>query len=198
MKLVVGLGNPGRRYTGTRHNVGYRVLEELARRSDSAATTSKFEADVVEMVIGSEPTMLVAPRTWMNHSGRSVGQFVRFYKLPLEDLLVICDDINLPLSRLRLRAAGSSGGQKGLADIIRELGSEQFPRLRIGIDPPPDHVDASDYVLGRFRPGERERVEAAVREAAAGVGCWIETGIESAMNAINPAPPEPEEDPPGS
>lgn len=188
MKVVVGLGNPGLKYRGTRHNVGFEVLAELARRTGAPKPKVKFEAELVETTLSGEKVLLVAPHTYMNLSGRSVRQAVDFYQLPLDDLLVVCDDLNLDVGRLRLRPGGSAGGQKGVADIIRHLGTEQFPRLRIGIGRPPGQMDAADYVLGRFSKQEREQVDHAVIAAADGVEQWVRAGISAAMNQVNAAP----------
>src|SRR5262245_27422045 len=133
MKLVVGLGNPGRKYVGTRHNIGFAVLDELRRRGGSLRPRAAFEAEVVEFHLAGVKTLLAWPQTFMNLSGSSVLGLRDFYKLPNEDLLIVCDDLNLPLGKLRLRGSGSSGGQKGLDDILRRLSSDAVPRLRIGI-----------------------------------------------------------------
>ena len=146
MKLVVGLGNPGRRYQGTRHNVGYWILAELAKRCGTSPPRDRFHGEVVEADLAGQSALLLSPTTFMNVSGTSVAEAVRFYKLPCEELLVLCDDLNLPVGKLRLRAAGSSGGQKGLDDIIARLGTEEFPRLRVGIGVAPRRPG-----LGRLR-----------------------------------------------
>ena len=185
MKLVVGLGNPGRKYKDTRHNVGYSVLTELSRRHGAGTARSKFHADVVEANIEGEKALLLAPLTYMNLSGTSVVEAARFYKLSLEDLLVICDDINLPLGKLRIRVKGSSGGQKGLADIIARLGDEQFARLRIGIGELPPGWDAPDFVLGKFNKKEKSEIEPAVMQAADAVALWARQGTEACMNRHN-------------
>lgn len=188
MKIVVGLGNPGPKYRGTRHNVGYEVVRELAERHGGGVPTIKHEAALVEVFFAGEKLLLVAPETFMNLSGRSVWPLVDFYKLPLDDLLIVCDDLNLDTGRLRLRASGSAGGQKGLAHIIQQLGSEDFPRLRIGIGRPPGRMDPADYVLAKFRSEEREIMDLAVKSAADGVESWIEEGCEKAMNKVNATP----------
>jgi PTH1 family peptidyl-tRNA hydrolase len=185
MKLVVGLGNPGRRYEGTRHNVGYAVLAELARRFGTGRPKVKFDGEVLDADLQGEKTLLLSPTTYMNRSGASVQAARDFFKLPLEDLLVICDDLNLPLAKLRIRPGGSAGGQKGLADIIRRLGTEEFPRLRIGIGTPPEGWDAVDYVLGRFSGEEAPEMEKAVSRAADAVAVWALQGIEKCMNEYN-------------
>jgi PTH1 family peptidyl-tRNA hydrolase len=188
MKIVVGLGNPGAKYRGTRHNVGFETLAELAKRHSGSVPTLKHEAELVETYLGGEKVLLVAPQTYMNLSGKSVWPLVDFYKLPLEDLLVVCDDLNLDVGRLRLRASGSAGGQKGLQNIIQVLGSEEFPRLRIGIGRPPGRMDASDYVLARFLSEERETIDHAILAAADGVELWVKEGCDKAMSKVNAAP----------
>ncbi len=185
MKLVVGLGNPGRRYEGTRHNVGFAVLAELARKFGTSRPKSKFQGEVVEADLDGRKALLLSPVTYMNNSGTSVQVARDFYKIPDEHLLVICDDLNLPLARLRFRAKGSSGGQKGLADIIRRLATEEFSRLRIGIGAPPDGWDATDYVLSKFAKEEMPEIEKAVGRAADAVAVWAREGIRHCMNQFN-------------
>ncbi len=185
MKIVVGLGNPGREYDGTRHNVGFDVVAELARRLGVSRGKLRFEAEVMEGTIGSEKLLLVRPQTFMNLSGRAVRQVVDFFQSPLSDLLVICDDMNLDVGKLRLRPGGSAGGQKGLSDIIKHLGTEEFARLRIGIGRPPGQMQATDYVLGRFRGDEKQVMELAVLKGADGVEIWAERGLGPAMNEVN-------------
>jgi PTH1 family peptidyl-tRNA hydrolase len=185
MKLVVGLGNPGRRYEGTRHNVGFAVLRELAGRFGSGAAKSRFHAEVVEADLNGRRVLLLSPLTYMNNSGTSVWEARSYYKIPNEDLLVLCDDMNLPVAKLRFRARGSSGGQKGLEDIVRRLGTEEFPRLRIGIGSPPDGWDGADYVLSKFAKEEIPEIEQAFVEAADAVAAWAREGIEFCMNQYN-------------
>lgn len=190
MKLVVGLGNPGRKYAGTRHNVGFDVVGRVAHRCGAPAPRAQFQAEMTEAAVHGERVLLAAPQTYMNLSGRSVRQIVDFYKLPLNQLLVVCDDLNLPAGRLRLRASGTAGGQKGLQNIIEHLGTEQFSRLRLGIGRPPPEIDAVDYVLMRFPASERELMEAAIVQAAEAVELWIRLGTSVAMNQINAPPPD--------
>ncbi len=185
MKLIVGLGNIGRKYENTRHNVGFNVLDLVAVRNAGGSAKEKFEGRALEIIVGSERAMLLWPHTLMNLSGRSVGAAIAFYQTPLTDLLLVCDDFNLPLGKLRLRSQGSAGGQKGLDDTIKRLGSDEFSRLRIGIGPVPDAWDAADYVLGRFGPSDRTIVEQAIDQAAEAVECWIKEGIAEAMNRFN-------------
>jgi PTH1 family peptidyl-tRNA hydrolase len=185
MKLVAGLGNPGRKYQGTRHNIGFDVLDRVARQHACSPGRSKFDAQTAEINVAGERVLLLWPTTFMNLSGASVGKARDFYKIDGEDILVVCDDINLPLAKLRFRAGGSSGGQKGLADILRRLGTEQVSRLRIGVGPVPEGWDAADFVLGRFGRGEGALVEDAVARAAEGVVCWASEGIHNCMNRYN-------------
>jgi PTH1 family peptidyl-tRNA hydrolase len=185
MKLLIGLGNPGKRYAATRHNVGFQVIDELAGRFSVGKARSKFESEVTEATWGGVQTLLLKPQTYMNRSGTSVLAARDFYKLDLKDLLIICDDFNLPLAKLRIRLKGSSGGQKGLQDIIRCLGTDEVPRLRIGIGPPPPNWDVADYVLSRFSEDEQPPVTDAVRRAADATRLWSVSGIEVCMNQFN-------------
>lgn len=191
MKLIVGLGNPGRKYAGTRHNVGFEVIAELARRHGSERPRSRFHGEILETAIEYEKTILLCPLTYMNASGQSVREAVDFYKLSLDDLLVICDDLNLPTGRLRLRPGGSAGGQNGIKDIIRCLGSQQFSRLRLGIDRPPPRWDPSDYVLGKFDEEQSAVMEQAIPRAANAAERWVAKGIQTAMNEYNENPDAP-------
>ena len=189
MKLVVGLGNPGREYNDTRHNVGFEVIAELAKRFGVGKPKSRFNAESAEVMIGMEKVVLVSPLTYMNLSGQSVRGFTDFYKLPSKDLLVICDDLNLAVGRIRLRARGSAGGQNGLKDIINRLGTEVFPRLRVGIGKPPPRWDTADYVLGKFDEVDREIVNRSVRLAADAVEHWVkENDMLKTMSKFNPDP----------
>ena len=189
MKLIVGLGNPGAKYRMNRHNVGYMVLAELANRfvgGQGIRPQSKFHGDLVDIRgAGREPILLLAPTTYMNRSGLSVGEAVGFYKIPLSDVIVVCDDLNLPFCRIRLRSEGSSGGQKGLADILRVLGTDKVQRLRIGIGSPPGRMDAAEYVLMNFMEKERPDLEITIKQAADAVVCWLNKGIAEAMNQYN-------------
>lgn len=185
MKLVVGLGNPGRKYQRTRHNVGYAVLAELAKKLEITAPKTRFQGETVETELCGEKLLLLSPTTFMNLSGGSVREAVGFYKLPLENLLVICDDLNLPLGKLRFRAKGSAGGQKGLQDIIRRLGTEEFARLRIGIGAAPDNWDWADYVLSKFSADELPVVEQTVADATEAVVVWAREGVDFCMNTHN-------------
>jgi len=185
MKLIVGLGNPTRQYQGTRHNVGFMVLGALAAKVATGRPKAKFHGELLETTVGGQRVLLLNPLTYMNRSGISVHEARDFYKLPLEDLLVICDDLNLPLAKLRFRSGGSSGGQKGLADIIERLGTDQFARLRIGIGAPPENRDSADYVLSKFTKEEADEINAAVTQAAESTTCWVTNGIQDCMNRYN-------------
>lgn len=185
MKIVVGLGNPGQKYAGTRHNVGFEVLAALAARGASDRWKMRFQAEVVEAQLVGERVLLVAPQTYMNLSGRSVRAVVDFYKSSLPDVLVVCDDLDLECGRLRLRASGSAGGQKGLKSIIEQLGSMEFARLRVGIGRPSAGGDVVEYVLQSFRSHERPVIEAAVARAVQAVEMWVKEGAAAAMNQFN-------------
>ena len=185
MKLVVGLGNPGRRYHGTRHNIGYAVLVELARRFGVAPPKARFHGEVVEAELSGQKALLLSPTTFMNLSGTSVQEAKSFYKLASEDMLVICDDLNLPVGKLRFRSRGSSGGQKGLEDIIQRVATEDFSRLRIGVGTAPEGWNWADYVLSKFAPDELPVIEKAVKVAADAVAAWAGQGIEFCMNQYN-------------
>ena len=183
-KLVVGLGNPGTKYDGTRHNVGFEVVDQLIRGGHGTSTSRKFEGLLAEVEIDFQKVLLLKPETFMNLSGRSVRQAVQFYKLEPTDVLALCDDLSLPLGKLRIRAGGSDGGQKGLRDIAAHLGTTEFPRLRVGIgDRGP--VDAADYVLGRFRPAERPVIDDALIAATQAVAVWVTQGLDAVMNRFN-------------
>ncbi|MBI3866696.1 MAG: aminoacyl-tRNA hydrolase [Planctomycetia bacterium] len=185
MNVLVGLGNPGKKYEGTRHNVGWLVIGEMAVRHGAARPKVKFEAEIAEVPVAGKKLLLVAPQTFMNASGRSVRQLVDFYQLAASEILVVCDDINLPLAKLRMRRSGSSGGQKGLENVISHLGTQDVPRLRIGVGQPTDGRDSADYVLDRFSKAEMREIEPAVRGAADAVEIWIAEGIDRAMNQFN-------------
>ncbi len=185
MKLVVGLGNPGRRYEGTRHNIGYAVVAELARMFGVTTPKSRFRGETVEADVNGQKVLLLSPTTFMNLSGASVLEAKNFYKVADEDLLIVCDDLNLPVGKLRFRARGSSGGQKGLDDIINRLATEDFPRLRIGVGTAPEGWAWADYVLSKFNPGELPVVKTAVELAADAVAVWVREGVDLCMNQYN-------------
>lgn len=185
MKLVVGLGNPGRKYEGTRHNVGFVVLDQLARRHNAARPKSNFQGEISETEFNGQKILLLWPHTFMNLSGASVLAARDFYKLENSDLLIVCDDFNLPLAKLRMRSEGSAGGQKGLDDVVNRLGTETVPRLRIGVGPLPTNWDPADFVLSRFTKDEVPEIEATVDRAANAVEDWTKLGMAECMNRYN-------------
>ena len=184
LKVVVGLGNPGSRYQRTRHNVGFAVVDLLAESTGVGRLQVRFQAEMRDWRVGEDKVLLVKPETFMNLSGRAVRQVMDFYQVPLENLLVVCDDINLPLGKLRFRAGGTHGGHNGLRDIQSHLGTTDYSRLRLGVGAPPQD-ETVDYVLGRFQPSERPVIDDAIRLAAQGVEAWIRNGIEACMNQYN-------------
>lgn len=185
MKLLVGLGNPGHAYRDTRHNVGFEVLEVLARRAGSPPRKQRFQGEAAQATVRGVPVLLLWPLTWMNLSGSSVLAARDFYKISDSDMIVICDDFNLPLDTIRLRPGGSAGGQNGLADVLARLGTTTIPRLRLGIGPVPAGWKAADFVLGKFPKAERERVGVVIERAADAAEEWAALGIQAAMNAYN-------------
>ncbi|MBI1914835.1 MAG: aminoacyl-tRNA hydrolase [Planctomycetes bacterium] len=187
LKVIVGLGNPGRQYHGTRHNVGYAVVDLLAESPHAGRFQERFQAQIAALVEEDLKILLVKPETYMNLSGRSVRQVLDFYQLPVEDLLVVCDDINLPLGKLRARTRGTHGGHNGLRDIHSHLGTIEYARLRLGVGAPPEE-EAVDYVLGRFRSSERNVIDEAIRTAAQAVIVWANRGIDACMNEFNAGP----------
>lgn len=185
MKLVVGLGNPGRKYEGTRHNVGFETIARLALESGATAARKKFDAEVCECQLAEHKALLVAPQAFMNRSGASVRQAFDFYQVSLADVMVVCDEFQLPVGELRLRPQGTAGGHNGMADVIRALGTTEFPRLRIGVGPVPDRWDPADFVLGKFTASEREIIDVEVARAADAVRLWAAEGVAVAMNKYN-------------
>lgn len=183
-KIVIGLGNPGSKYDRTRHNVGFDAIDRLVSGRPDIRFSQRFDAEVAEIEIDFRKVLVVKPMTFMNASGKAVSGIVRFYKIPLEDLIVICDDLSLPLGRIRIRPGGGDGGQKGLRDIARALGTDQFPRMRIGIG---DRglMDAADFVLAKFRPSELKLLEDGLLTAVQAIGVWVVRDLETAMNRFN-------------
>jgi PTH1 family peptidyl-tRNA hydrolase len=194
VKLIVGLGNPGKKYEQTRHNVGFEVVAKVAALTSASPSKTRFEGEFAEAMIGSEKIVLLWPHTYMNASGQSVRKAMDFYKLPADDLLVICDDLDLPVGRLRFKRDGSAGGQKGIADTIRHLRSESFARLKVGIGRPPSGWETSDYVLGRFGSEDAKTMETITTTAARAAMDWVKSGITEAMcqyNSVGKPPPKP-------
>jgi PTH1 family peptidyl-tRNA hydrolase len=186
VKLIVGLGNPGREYAMTRHNVGFMVIDRLAHKLGLAVEKKKFKALVGQGQLGREKVLLAKPQTFMNLSGEAVSSLLHWYKLETSDLLVVLDDMDLPPGKLRIRPEGGSGGHKGMESIIRELGSESFPRLRLGVGKPetPD-FDGADYVLSTLAGDDLKAFEEAVDTAVGAICCIVDEGLEAAMNIYN-------------
>jgi PTH1 family peptidyl-tRNA hydrolase len=186
MKLIVGLGNPGREYEHTRHNVGFQVAEELAQRYDvTLKSRPSWKARVAKIADIDEGVLLAEPTTFMNLSGWAVREITAFHKLSPSDVLVVVDDADLPLGRLRLRTSGSAGGHNGLKSIIQELGTVEFPRLRVGVGRQAGEL--KNHVLGRFSVDERARIDAAVKRAADAAELFAKENILAAMNRFNAA-----------
>ena len=188
MKLVVGLGNPGPEYDRTRHNVGFDVIDRLARRCvdpSAAVARNKFSGLLLEGDVGGEKMLLLKPLTFMNLSGKAVAEAVKFYKLsPVEDLMVIVDDTALDCGDLRIKPGGGAGGHNGLSDVSRLLGTDAWPRLRIGIDKP-GQIPLKSYVLGRFTEEQQAQMESSLEAATKAVMAWAADGLEAAMNRFN-------------
>lgn len=184
--LVVGLGNPGPKYEWTRHNMGFLVINELAERESIPVQRLKFKALTNTAVIGGKSVLLMKPTTYMNLSGEAVGQAARFYKIPPERVLVISDDVALPQGKLRVRRSGSAGGHNGLKNIIAHLGSDQFPRVKVGVGgkPHPDS-DMADWVLSPFTGQDRKAMEEAIARAADAVTLLLDKGVDQAMAKFN-------------
>jgi peptidyl-tRNA hydrolase, PTH1 family len=187
VRLIVGLGNPGAKYAGTRHNVGYQFVDSLAESQGLTSTRRQFHAQVIDGKVAGHRVLLAKPLTFMNLSGNAVGSLVRFYKLDPADLIVIYDDLDLPLGRARLRPQGGSGGHKGMKSIIERLGTQEFARLRIGIGRPRSGEPVS-YVLKNFSEDEKIDLDRTFTRARESLIVWMNDGIDLAMNDLNRAP----------
>lgn len=187
MKMVVGLGNPGRQYVGTRHNVGFMAVDELAVRHGAPAFKEQMGALTAKARVGDADALLVKPQTFMNLSGEAVGRLWRWHKLALEDVIVVSDDMDLPFGKLRLRERGSAGGHNGLKSLFAHLQSQEVARLKIGVGRP-DERDVIDHVLSPFMPAEREELPILLGHAADAVELALREGVVPAMNMINPSP----------
>jgi PTH1 family peptidyl-tRNA hydrolase len=183
--LIVGLGNPGKKYVGTRHNVGFDLVDVLAHRWQVSSWWTTFGAEVSEATFQDRTVSLMKPLTYMNRSGGPVAQFVRAHEVPLAECLVVVDDMHLETGKIRFRRKGSPGGHNGLSSISDRLGSTEFPRLRIGVGPAPPSSEWADFVLTPWESGDRDTVDAAIVRAAEGVETLIELGIERAMGRYN-------------
>lgn len=184
--LIVGLGNPGDKYDGTRHNAGFLAVDALADKGQFRISRVKFKALTAQAEVGGQGALVMKPTTYMNLSGEAVGEAARFYHIPPAQVLVISDDVDLPLGKLRLRTGGSAGGHNGLKSVIQHLGTDQFPRIKIGVGgkPHPDY-DMADWVLGRLQGEDRRVLDEAAERAAEAVACLLKDGPQKAMNRFN-------------
>lgn len=188
MYIIAGLGNPGKEYENTRHNVGFHVIDVLADRLRTDVSETKFFGLLGKGMIGAEKVLLIKPQTYMNNSGQCLRAAADFYKVPAENVIIISDDIDLDAGRLRIRLKGSAGGHNGLKSIIQHLGSQNFARVRVGIGGKPEGWDLADYVLGKLKGNDLETMEAAYKEAADAVEMMINEGGSTAMNRYNRKP----------
>ncbi len=185
MKVIVGLGNPGRRYEGTRHNVGFDVVDLVARRHGLPWHGWRGVAETTEWRRPEERVLLAKPQTFMNLSGEAVGALLTFYKVEISDVLIVCDDVNLPVGALRARPSGSDGGNNGLKSVAAHLGTQQYARLRVGVGRGDSARDLADHVLSRYTPEEMSGMHEAVTRAADAIEMWITDGTARVMNAYN-------------
>ena len=184
--LIVFLGNPGPRYEMTRHNAGFMAADAMAKEKNLSINKARFKALTATCEIGGESVLLMKPQTFMNLSGEAVSQAARFYKIPPEHVIVVSDEISLPIGKLRIRTKGSAGGHNGLKDIIAKLGTDAFPRIRIGVGAPPHpDYDMADWVLSSFKNQDAEDMLAAAERAAQAAQCYIAQGADRAMNRFN-------------
>ena len=184
--LIVFLGNPGPRYEMTRHNAGFMAADAMAKEKNVNINKARFKALTATCDIGGESVLLMKPQTFMNLSGDAVAQAAKFYKIPPERVIVVSDEISLPIGKLRIRTKGSAGGHNGLKDIIAKLGTDAFPRIRIGVGAPPHpDYDMADWVLSSFKNQDAADMLAAAERAAQAAQCYITQGAERAMNRFN-------------
>jgi peptidyl-tRNA hydrolase, PTH1 family len=186
MRIIVGLGNPGREYASTRHNIGFMVVNELARRSGAEGAKKRFRSEIAEGRLHGEKIVLVAPQTYMNLSGHAVREAVNWYHVTHADLLIVFDDMDLPFGQLRLRDNGSAGGHNGLKSIIEQLGDTDVPRLRVGIGR--GRSSATSHVLSRFSPDEEKALPDLIAKVTDAVELWMTQGVTAAMNEVNQRP----------
>ena len=185
MKLIVGLGNPGKEYDMTRHNTGFYCLDVLSDEMNQSIDKEKFKGLYTKFKYKGEDVILLKPQTYMNNSGESVAAVMQFFKIPVEDLLVIYDDMDMPTGKLRLREKGSAGGHNGIKNIIAHLGTQQFSRIRIGVGEKPAGWDLADYVLGRFPAEEEPTIRTALEQTVKACETILTDSVEAAMNQFN-------------
>ncbi len=183
--LIAGLGNPGRDYAGNRHNVGFRCVNRLAATHSLSFSRRQKRANVAMGPIGGRSVILVKPRTFMNKSGGPIAALTRFYRVPLDRVLVVYDDLDLPLGTTRLRPSGGAGGHRGVRSVINQLGCRDFPRLRVGIGRPPGRMDPADYVLQDFSREEEHLLDETLEQATAAIETWLAEGVDEAMTRYN-------------
>ena len=184
--LVVGLGNPGDKYENTRHNAGFMAIDQLADRGDFPVQRLKFHALTHQATISGQGVLVMKPTTYMNLSGDAVAEAAAFYKVSPDHILVLCDDVSLPVGKLRIRTSGSAGGHNGLKHIIQRLGTDKFPRVKIGVGGKPHpNYDMADWVLGKFVGEDKTAMDEATRRAAQAVECYLKDGPQKAMNQFN-------------
>jgi peptidyl-tRNA hydrolase, PTH1 family len=188
VKLVAGLGNPGQAYRGTRHNVGFEVIDRLAARHGLSFEMSRVDALEAKWRAGGDVVLLVKPTTFMNLSGQAVAALCQYYRIEFQDVLVVCDDVHLPVGRLRARPGGTEGGHNGLRSIAEHFGTLNYPRLRIGVGRGDTRRDLADHVLARFAPEEMTGIDDAVARSADAVETWVVHGLGPVMSTFNRAP----------
>lgn len=185
MYIIAGLGNPTKTYAGTRHNIGFEVIDQLANDLKIDVSSKKHKAEYGKGYIGGEKVILAKPQTFMNLSGESIREMADFYKVDSEDIIIIFDDVSLEPGQLRVRAKGSAGGHNGIKSIIAHLGTQEFPRVKVGVGEKPKGWDLADYVLGKFGGDDRKIMDEAVKEAAKAVALMVTDGVDAAMNQFN-------------
>ena len=185
MYLIAGLGNPSRTYEGTRHNIGFTMIDAIGNKFGIDVTTKKHKALVGRGMIEGMRVILAKPQTYMNLSGESIREITDFYKIEPENIIIIYDDISLDVGQLRIRKKGSAGGHNGIKNIIAHLGTQEFPRIKVGVGDKPPRMDLADYVLSRFSKEDREKMEQAFKDAAEAVEVMITEGADAAMNRFN-------------
>lgn len=183
--VVIGLGNPGKRFENTRHNVGFDAIDRLSLKHKIAVTKVKHKAVIGDGFIGDKKVLLVKPQTFMNLSGESVREIIEWYKVSVKNIIIIYDDIDLPVGKLRIRPKGSAGTHNGMRSVIYQIESDDFPRIRIGVNKPPQGWDLADFVLSKFSPDERKNVDMAIENAAEAVEVILKSGVDNAMNRFN-------------
>ena len=185
MYIIVGLGNPEPEYSNTRHNMGFDVINKIAQNNDISLNKTKFDAIYGTGIIQNEKVILVKPQTYMNNSGEAVKKFVEFYKEPLENLIVVYDDMDTEAGTIRVRAKGGPGSHNGMKSMVHELGSEDFPRIRVGIGKPINEFNRIDYVIGRIDAEDYLKLQEGQNLAVEAIECWLKEGIDNTMNKFN-------------